>query len=137
MEKSNSTDIMFKNVVANPPLKGTLILSHASLKDIVCFYELMICLMCWSLLYRLIKLRYLASISSISSSNQKQSRWGQYTFNTFEMKCRNANLTSLYSTTRGMLNSLALLLSFHSALTKLHLETMNMTNWAIHNTTSF
>ncbi len=110
MEKSDSIDIVFRNVVANPPqnwrnqLKRTLILSHASLKDIVCFYELMICLMCWSLLYRLIKLRYSASISSISSSNQKQSRWGQYTFNTFEMKCRNATLTSSCGTIRGTSN---------------------------------
>jgi hypothetical protein len=50
-------------------LKGTPILSHASLKDIVCLYELMICSMCWSLLYRLIRSRCSTSISSISSSD--------------------------------------------------------------------
>ncbi len=67
-KKSNSTNVVFENVVTIPSqncrnrLKGTLILSHASLKDTVCLYELMIYLMCWSLLYCLIRLRCSTSI---------------------------------------------------------------------------
>jgi hypothetical protein len=54
-------DVVFENAVTNLPqnwhnqLKRTSILSHASLKNIVWLYESMICLMCCSLLYRLIR----------------------------------------------------------------------------------
>jgi len=80
MEKFDSTDVVFGKAVASPPqnwcnrLKGTPILSHTSLKDTVCLYELMICLMCWSLLYCLIRSRCSTSISMSLQTRSDQDR---------------------------------------------------------------
>jgi len=130
------TSLLTRRKIGTIDWKKMPILSHISLKDIVFLYKLMIYLMCWSLLYYLIKLCYLPLISLISSSDHKQSRWGRYMFNMFEMKCHSATLMSSCGTTSGASSLLALLLSTHSTLMQLHLATTNMANWVICNSTS-
>ncbi len=82
LELSPGTPLPTRRIIGAIDWKRPPILSHISLKDIVFLYELMIYLMCWSLLYYLIKLHYSPSISLISSLDHKWSRWGRYMFNT-------------------------------------------------------